>query len=442
MKKVLSLITLLLLTIILGACSSEESSSSKNDDTSKKDESSDPVELNLWGGHPELDPWYNKMAEQYNAEHPNVKVTISSFPLRDYEKKIAAALPAQSAAEILAVNPVVAQRYIEGGMMVEAPDKLAKLVNNESSIPKIISETANNNGKVYGVPQYISKAALFYNTKIFEEAGLSGPPTTMEQYVEYAQKTAKVDASGKLIRAGQSLRLSGGGSGVAEKFWVMLMQNGGSIVKKVADGKYEANYDNKAGLKTVQMYVDMVHKYKTDDPTLKHDAEGFQLEQAAFFARESWVVGDTQKKAPNLEYSSAPMPNSTLVVPFNLHVTKAAEGKVADAAWDFISYVSQPENQVEMMRMTGWQPTRQDLDLKELFKEFPQYEAFFVERDLQTYPPIPEFDEIMTKFADRLANKGFTDPSFVDNPEKIEAFLEEAAKETNDILKQNSHYAK
>jgi len=57
------------------------------------------------------------------------------------------------------------------------------------------------------------------------------------------------------------------------------------------------------------------------------------------------------------------------------------------------------------------------------------------------YPPIPEFDEILTKFADRLANRGFVDPSFVDNPDKIKAFLDEAAKETNDILKQNGHLA-
>jgi multiple sugar transport system substrate-binding protein len=54
---------------------------------------------------------------------------------------------------------------------------------------------------------------------------------------------------------------------------------------------------------------------------------------------------------------------------------------------------------------------------------------------------IDEFDEIETKLADRLANKGFTDPSFVDNPEKMKAFLAECAAETNSILKENGHLA-
>ncbi len=92
-------------------------------------------------------------------------MTISSFPLRDFEKKIAAALPSQSAAEIVTINPVVALRYIEGDMLHKAPEDLAKLVNTESSFPKIISETANYNGNVYGIPLHISKAVLFYNKK-------------------------------------------------------------------------------------------------------------------------------------------------------------------------------------------------------------------------------------------------------------------------------------
>ncbi|WP_052487165.1 hypothetical protein [Gordoniibacillus kamchatkensis] len=91
--------------------------------------------------------------------------------------------------------------------------------------------------------------------------------------------------------------------------------------------------------------------------------------------------------------------------------------------------------------MSGWLVPRSDLDLADLYKEFPQYKAFFTKQDYQMYPAMPEFDEILTKFADRLATKGYTDPSMVDNPEKIKAFLDEAAKETNDILKKAGKYA-
>ena len=64
-----------------------------------------------------------------------------------------------------------------------------------------------------GVPYFNGATALFYNTDMLAEAGLSGPPTTMDQIWDYASSLAKLDADGNVIRSGISLRLSGQGSG-------------------------------------------------------------------------------------------------------------------------------------------------------------------------------------------------------------------------------------
>lgn len=398
------------------------------------------VEINLWGGYSELDPWYKTMVDGYRKDHPNVTIKVSSFPLREFEKKVATSLPSNSAADIISINPDIALRYIQSNLIQKAPDDLATFVNS-GAYPEIMSKTAAHEGAVYGIPHLVSRAVIFWNKKMFEEANLAGPPTQIEEYVDYARKLAKYDANGKLTRAGMSLRLSGGGSGVAEKFWVLMAQHGGSIVKEVSPGKYKANYDNEAGLKTLQMYVDMVHKYKTDDPTLKHDTEAFESEVAAFFSRESWVIGDIAKKAPSLDYDTAPMPSANVVITRNFYVTSSAKGDKANVAWDFVRYMMKPENHKQMIESSGWMPAREDLDLEDLFTRYPQYRSFMTEQTLDTYPAIPEFDEILTKFADRLANQGFTDPSFVDNPDKMKAFLAAAAKESNDILKKNGHLA-
>ena len=50
-----------------------------------------------------------------------------------------------------------------------------------------------------------------------------------------AKKLVKIDASGKMIRSGMSLRLSGQGSGIAEKFRFVLEPAGGSLI--VQDGE-------------------------------------------------------------------------------------------------------------------------------------------------------------------------------------------------------------
>ena len=45
-------------------------------------------------------------------------------------------------------------------------------------------------GKQYMLPYYFSKTLLVYNKKLFEEAGLPGPPENFDQILEYAEKTA------------------------------------------------------------------------------------------------------------------------------------------------------------------------------------------------------------------------------------------------------------
>ncbi|NOU94977.1 extracellular solute-binding protein [Paenibacillus sp. LMG 31456] len=426
-----ALTSALSLSMVLTGCSSESGKSTEGAKAPAGEKSTKPVEISIWGGWPELDPWFQKMADEFKKTNPNVTVSISSFPLRDYEKKVAAALPSKSGADILPLNPNLALRYIQGNMLQATPEDLVKQVNSGIH-QKLVVDNTKVKDKTYGVPALMGAGAIYYNKDMLKEAGLTAPPTA-DQLLEYAQKLAKRDASGNLERAGMSLRLSGGGSGVGEKFWNLLAQRGGSIIKEASPGKYKADYNTDAGLQTLKMYVDMVHKYKTDDPKVKHDTEAFQTKLAAFYVRESNVIIDTKKKAPDLNYDAAPL-KANVVSIVNFYVSSAQKEK-AEAAWNFIRFITKPENHAQMIAMTGWLPARDDLDLSNLYKDYPQYKAFFTKQDLQAYPPVAEFDEILTKFADRLATKGFTDASFVDNPEKMKAFLDEAAKETNDILK-------
>src|SRR5690606_16707202 len=101
---------------------------------------------------------------------------------------------------------------------------------------EIIVNTTIVNGTSYGVPAFMGAGAIFYNKDYLEEVGLTEPPSP-DNLLEYAQKLAKYDANGNLIRAGQSLRLSSGGSGVGEKLWYVMEEKGGWIITDVTFGK-------------------------------------------------------------------------------------------------------------------------------------------------------------------------------------------------------------
>lgn len=440
-KKLVTLLSIVMvLALALSACSGNsggEGSSntpapSGSSGQAGSNDQTEKVELTIWTGWADLDPWFNEQIEAYKSVNPNVEITVSSFPLREYEQKIAAALPSGGAADILPVNPSLAVRYIQNGFLREAPQEIVDLALS-NSYAEIMRENAQYDGTVYGIPALMGAGAVFYNIDMLEEAGLTKPPSEVEEFLDYARKLAKYDDDGNLVRAGMSLRLSGGGSGVGEKFWNILAQRGGTIIEEVEPGKYRAAYNTEDGYETLKMYVDMVHKYNTDDPTILHDTEAFQKGVAAFYIRESNIIPNTAQVAPDLNYGAAPL-RANVISLINYYVSSKDDAK-AQAAWDFINFIVQPEPQAAMIESSGWLSARNDLDLSELYEKFPQYEAFFVDQEYQMYPAIGEFDEILTKFADRLATRGFTDPSFVDNEEKIKAFLDEAAQETNEILR-------
>ncbi len=403
-----------------------------------------PVKLSLWGGYPEMEPFYKKVAADYQKEHPNVTIEILTHPLREFEQKLSATIPADTAGDLIEISVYAMQKFIEAGAIPELPAKVKDFVTAKGHYSPFLLKNNTYKGKLYGLPLFEGRTVLFYNKKMFAEAGLAGPPETFDQMMEYAKKLAKYDAAGNLVRAGHSLRLSGAGSGVAEKWWFVLWPAGGTILEQVGD-KYRAGYNNDAGRAALNYYIDMLYKYRADDHKLKHDAEGFELEQHAMFFRESWVIADITKKAPNLDYGTAPVPKwnrwGHITNGVNLYVTKSA--KNPDVAWDFAMFMQKPEYLQFLLKEVGWLPSRRDVDYEPVFKEVPQFGAFLhpdPKYEEYGYISIAPFDEVMTKLAERLV-KAYLDKSLLDNPAGIAKVIDDAAKETNAILQKANLYA-
>ncbi|HTD46169.1 MAG TPA: hypothetical protein VK881_02750, partial [bacterium] len=74
------------------------------------------VNLSIWGGYPEIAPVYQRAADAYQQAHPNVKVTVLTTDLRDYERKLAASLPSDTAGNVLEVEASTVERYLEAGL--------------------------------------------------------------------------------------------------------------------------------------------------------------------------------------------------------------------------------------------------------------------------------------------------------------------------------------
>jgi multiple sugar transport system substrate-binding protein len=404
--------------------------------------------LAIWTGFPEVQPFYQAAADAYAKLHPEVKFTVFSTSLREMEQKLSAAVPTGTGPDIFDIGSNISVNFIESALIDPNPADIDQYLKS-GPWNKFLIDFVTLNGKSYGLPLWEgSKASMYYNKTMFKEAGIAGPPATFPDLIAAAQKLVKFDASGKMTRSGLSLRLSGQGSGIAEKFRYILEGAGAALIVRTASGKYHNGYDNEGGRAALQFVVDAVQKYKIDDPKVQHDADAFVAGNTAMLFREAWVIGEIQGKNPSLDYGVAPIPKWTATSPHKMLLQPWAvyvNGKSANkkASYEFLKFVTDKENSLRLTEMTGWVSERQDVDWKPLLDKIPQFQVFVEPpKDMEYYvePILSPWDEIESKMADKLV-AAYVDPSLNGHPDKVAAAVKAMAAQTDQILKEAGLYA-
>ena len=100
-------------------------------------------------------------------------------------------------------NPIYQQQYVDGGVIVPITEYVEKYGINMEEQYGEYAKFAYNAGEVYGIPGGATAWGLWYNKKIFDDAGIEYPdpevPMTWEEYSELAKQLTKGSGSEKNI---------------------------------------------------------------------------------------------------------------------------------------------------------------------------------------------------------------------------------------------------
>jgi multiple sugar transport system substrate-binding protein len=405
------------------------------------------TKLTIWTGAPEAEPLYQAVATDYAKAHHGVTFDFFSTSLREAEQKLITAVPTGTGPDIFDIGTNITINFIDNGLIDPNPPEIDAYLKS-GAWDKFTVDFLTLDGKTYGLPFLEgSRACMFWNKTYFQQAGIAGPPTTFPELIEDAKKLVRIDAQGRMTRSGISLRLSGQGSGIGEKFRYVLESAGGSMVEQSASGKWHNGFDNQAGRDALTFYVDAVQTWRVDDPKVPHDADAFASGATAILWRESFVIGEIQSKNPKLDYGVVPipawrvgMPRMMLLQPQGVYVNGQSSNKAA--AWDFVKFLTNAPNGFRLTELTGMLASRQDIDWKPLLARTPQFEAFLappVGIKYYVEPVFTAFDEVESRMADRLTS-AYIDPSLKGNPANVAAKIHEMAVQTDQILKDAKLY--
>lgn len=112
--------------------------------------------------------------DAFTKKYPNVKVEYKC--LTDYDAQINQLLAEDNAPDVFLVPSSLP--YDDYDKVLSSFGSMIQLADKYKYIEKGITK----NGHVYGLPSYISVYGLIYNKKIFDQAGITSLPTTIEEF--------------------------------------------------------------------------------------------------------------------------------------------------------------------------------------------------------------------------------------------------------------------
>ncbi|HYK74889.1 MAG TPA: ABC transporter substrate-binding protein [Pseudoneobacillus sp.] len=179
----------LILLFSLAACNSSPSDSDKSKDSSTKKEK---VEITFWHVWSDRDAGPIKArVEAFNKSQDEIVVKVLGN--QDATKQLTA-ISGGNPPDIALTYWNNIGPWADAGAIEPLEDYFKKDNFDKNMFIPAALERMVINDQTYGLPFTMSMASkLMYNKKVFEEAGITAPPETMEELFSYAQQLTKRD---------------------------------------------------------------------------------------------------------------------------------------------------------------------------------------------------------------------------------------------------------
>jgi raffinose/stachyose/melibiose transport system substrate-binding protein len=171
--------------LLLTACGGDSDDASSADPNAK-------VEL-TWYHNAVNDPlkgYFQTVASEYTAAHPNVTFKIEPIQNESIQTKITVGLQSND-------PPDIFQQWGGGDLATQVESgKVADITAATKSVADAMGASAGGwqvDGKQYGLPYSLGVVGFWYRTDLFEKAGITAAPTTMD---ELNQAVTKLKAKG------------------------------------------------------------------------------------------------------------------------------------------------------------------------------------------------------------------------------------------------------
>jgi sn-glycerol 3-phosphate transport system substrate-binding protein len=401
-KSLLSLAAVLLLSVALGACGGGEKGT-PTAETPGASPAAGPVTIDLW--HSEVaanQDTINSLADRFNASQNEVTVRPSfQGTYDDAMAKLIASLSTGNVPAIMLPGDTYMQMMIDSGAVTPIQDFVDRENYDLSDLDEKGVQFYTSQGKLWAMPFTMEIPLLYYNKVTFQEVGLDPekPPQDLEELRQYSEKILKRDSSGNVVRSGLALDIARWPERVLAEHGDLWVDN-----ENGRDGRAtKVLFDNDTDRWFWQWWHDMVDSGLAfnvgRNPTMAEGLLAIASGRAPMtFANTGALrsvidVLATGVQGVDLGVSRLPgAPGSpdktTCMTSYGLWILNVRPKEEQEAAWKFIKWLMEPEQQAEWFSGSGYLPvSRSSLDLPAAQDVVARYPLFRGALDLYLNAP-------------------------------------------------------
>lgn len=165
-KKIVFLGMILFFSFLFVSCGSEEKSGGSK------------VTLSYASWDAEQATGLRKVLDKFEEKNPDIKVEMDTTPWEQYWVKLESAATGKNLPDIVTMHSSESYKYMSQGVLMNLNDLVEEKKINLDNFTDGIADFYTFDNQLYAVPKDATVVGLWYNKKIFDDAGVSYPDNT------------------------------------------------------------------------------------------------------------------------------------------------------------------------------------------------------------------------------------------------------------------------
>ena len=286
----------------------------------------------------------------FSREHPGIELAQENIPNKDFMAKFTAAVQAGTRPHTTMVTSDRLGNMVAMGGLVDLRERVDRW-ELKGHFPGDRWAGVSVGDEVYGVPAFAFVDWMYYRRDWFEEAGIAGPPATLEEFQEAAVRLTDPSRG----RYGFGMRAGDGG----HNHVIDMIEAFGSPI--VAGGK--PAIDAARAADALRFYSELYTIHKVVPPSAPNDSyrqimEAFRTGQTGMLWHGTGSLTEVQRSLGPGQFMTAlkPAGPEALVTRLGYLYNGLMKEEEAEASWDWVSYWGRVDPTVKFMEVTGYFP--------------------------------------------------------------------------------------